>query len=160
MWWMAAHTSWSQQWASDVFPGIWQASSVQGYFRCIWQCAALKFYPWPLPRFRWPFSLSAKADHMPLCALTSSFGPNFSRKNDQRKRKIIFFQSSIRLGECYPCNWGSCLFVSAAMTDTLLIQCKSIGQSLFTAIGISPEPISGDRGINGLGIEARSWKWS
>ena len=36
------------------------------------------------------------------------------------------------------------------MTDTLLIQCKSIGQSLFTAIGISPELISGDRGINGL----------
>ena len=53
--------------------------------------------------------------------------------------------------ECYPCNWGSCLFVSAAMTDTLLIQCKSIGQSLFTAIGISPEPISGYRGINGSG---------
>ena len=69
-------------------------------------------------------------------------------------------QSSIPPVECYPYYWGSCLFVSAAMIDTLLIQCKSIGQSLFTAIGISPEPISGDRGINGLGIEVRSWKWS
>ena len=86
----------------------------------------------------------------------------FLERNDQRRswQENNLVQSSISPVQCYPCNWGSCLFVSAAMTDTLLIQCKSIGQSLFTAIGISPEPISGDRGINGLGIEVRSWKWS
>ena len=45
------------------FPGIWQAV-VSRLFRCIWQWAALKLYPWPLPRFCWP-AVCAKAHHMP-----------------------------------------------------------------------------------------------